>query len=112
MGGKKKRNRQAASIAQANSGQILADQSAAQAQYDADLQGLRDFEVTDFYKDLQASNIDLGALERIMPRAFEGQAAQADGREAARTSSAAAPRSAHRLPPPAAWRGRPWSSTS
>ena len=78
MGGKKKRNRHAASIAQANSGQILADQSAAQAQYDADLQGLRDFEVTDFYKDLQASNIDLGALERIMPRAFEGQAAQAD----------------------------------
>ena len=30
------------------------------------------FEVTDFYKDLEASNIDLNMLEKIAPRAFEG----------------------------------------
>lgn len=78
MGGKKKRNRQAAAIAQENAGQIRADQNAAQSQYDADLQGLRDFEVSDFYADLAASNIDLNALSQIDPRQFQGQAAQAD----------------------------------
>ena len=74
MGGKKKRNRQAAAIAQENSGQILADQSAAQSQYDSDLQALRDFEVSDFYADLGATNIDLNALSQIDPRQFEGDA--------------------------------------
>ena len=74
MGGKRKRNRDAAEIAQKNSGQILADQNAAQTQYDADLQGLRDFKVSDFYADLGATDIDLAKLERIAPRAFEGDA--------------------------------------
>lgn len=77
MGGKKKRNRQAAAIASENQSQILADQTAAQDQYDADLQGLRDFEVTDFYADLGATNIDMNALASIDPRQFQGNAAQA-----------------------------------
>ena len=52
MGGKKRRNRQAAAIALENQGDILAKQTAAQEAYDADLAALRGMEATDFYKDL------------------------------------------------------------
>tara|TARA_E500000331_G_scaffold350829_1_gene396411 strand:+ start:4593 stop:5642 length:1050 start_codon:yes stop_codon:yes gene_type:complete len=52
MGGKKKRNRQAAAIAIENQGDILAKQTAAQDQYDSDLAALKGMQSTDFYKDL------------------------------------------------------------
>ena len=59
MGSKKKRNRKAGRMAMGQRQELLDAQATAQAQYDADYGRLRDAsDVTDFYADLQAAQID------------------------------------------------------
>ena len=81
MGGKKRRNRQAAAIALENQGDILAKQTAAQEAYDADLAALRGMEATDFYKDLsyQGYADDVKGVQATpMGQLFTGEVATLD----------------------------------
>lgn len=73
MGGKKKRNRDAASMAMAGRGGLQEAQYYAQEQYEADMAGLRDASnVTDYYADLNFKGIDPSQLSMQKTREIEG----------------------------------------